>query len=91
MGVSFMTVRTSQLICVCNILMGNLLLFNWRFPTGVHQSVGMFIVKITMVGVFQESAHSCKITMRIIQLSRNIQRENIIFSFGLKWLHTFGF
>ena len=23
-----------------------------------HQSVGMLIVKITMVGVFQESAHS---------------------------------
>ena len=58
MGASFMTVRTHQIICVCNILMGNLLLFNWGFPTGVHQSVGMFIVKITMVGVFQESAHS---------------------------------
>ena len=28
-----------------------------------------------------------KITMRISQLSRNIQRENIIFYFGLKWLH----
>ena len=57
-GASFMTVETHQLICVCNILMGNLLLFNWGFPTGVHQSVGMFIVKITMVRVFQESAHS---------------------------------
>ena len=53
-----MAVGTCQLICVCNILMGNLLLFNWGFPTGVHQSVGMLIVKITMVGVFQESAHS---------------------------------
>ena len=32
-----------------------------------------------------------KITMRIIQLSRNIHRENIIFYFGLKWLHIFRF
>ena len=28
------------------------------FLAGVHQSVGMLIVIITMVGVFQESAHS---------------------------------
>ena len=34
---------------------------------------------------------SYKITRRIIQLSRNIHRENIIFYFGLKWLHIFGF
>ena len=43
-----------------------------------HQSVGMLIVKITMGGTFQESAHSLQ-NNRVVQLIGRTLREKIYF------------
>ena len=63
-----------------------LVLYEWQRQTTCYCNFSL------MMGISNRCApvwELYKITMRIIQLSRNIQRENITFYFGLKLLHIF--